>query len=162
MAISKADDIASTARITTEEIRQAASLQTYIYSKQQRILGALQEAITHPVATLFQSYVKEDIPATTGLPWLRTTLDEAIWNGPHASACAPDMVSFIQGELRQRVQDGFSILLSAEDAARLFREKLNLSHIAAIPQDQLRPRLILNLSAPPNKETPSVNNTTDR
>ena len=114
------------------------------------------------MATLFQSYVKEDIPATTGRPWLRTTLDEAIWNGPHASACAPDMVSFIQGELRQRVQDGFSILLSAEDAARLFREKLNLSHIAAIPQDQLRPRLILNLSAPPNKETPSVNNTTDR
>ena len=36
------------------------------------------------------------------------------------------------------------------------------SRIAAVPQAQRRPRLILNLSAPPDKETPSVNDTTDR
>ena len=44
----------------------------------------------------------------------------------------------------------------------MFREKLNLSHIASVPQTQHRPYLILNSSAPPNKETPSVNDTTDR
>ena len=83
-------------------------------------------------------------------------------NGPHTSACAPDTVCFIRGELQRRVQDGFSILLSAEDAIRLFGEKLKLSRIAAVPQAQLRPHLILNLSAPPGNGTPSVNNTTDR
>ena len=72
------------------------------------------------------------------------------------------MVSFIRGELRRRIQDGFSILLSAEDAVRLFGEQINLSHIAAVQQAQRQLRLILNLSAPPDKETPSVNNTTDR
>ena len=93
---------------------------------------------------------------------MRKALDEAIHNGPHASACAPDMVSFIQGELRRWIQDGFSILLSVEDAVRLFGEQLKLSRITAVPQAQSRPRLILNLSAPPDKETPSVNDTTDR
>ena len=44
----------------------------------------------------------------------------------------------------------------------MFGEKLKLSHIAEVPQSQRRPRLILNLSAPPNKENPSVNGTRDR
>ena len=44
----------------------------------------------------------------------------------------------------------------------MFGEKLEISRIAEVPQDQLQPRLILNLSAPPDKETPSVNDTTDR
>ena len=72
------------------------------------------------------------------------------------------MVRFILGELRRQIQDGFSILLSAQDAVRLFGKKLKLSHIAAVPQAQLRQRLILNLEALSDKETPSVNDTTDR
>ena len=89
-------------------------------------------------------------------------MDEAILNGPHASACVPDVVRFIRGELWRRLQDGFSILLSAEDAVQLFGEKLKLSRITAVPQAQRQPRIILNLLAPPNKEIPSVNNTIDR
>ena len=72
------------------------------------------------------------------------------------------MVRFIHGELRRRIQDVFSILLSAKETVRLFRENLKLSRVAALPQKQRRPRLILNLSAQPNKETPSVNGITDR
>ena len=107
-------------RTTAEEIRQTASLQAFIASKKRSTLGALPKSVTHPAATLPQSYVEEVIPATTGPPCLRTALDEAIQNGPHVSACAPDMVSFIREELRRQAQDGFSILLSAEDAVRLF------------------------------------------
>ena len=44
----------------------------------------------------------------------------------------------------------------------MFGEKLKLSRIAVVLQAQRRPPLILNLSAIPDKETPSVNNTTDR
>ena len=72
------------------------------------------------------------------------------------------MVSFIREELRRRVQDGFSILLSTKGAVQLFGEKLKLPRIAAVPQSQRRPYRILNLLAPPDKETPSVNNATDR
>ena len=103
-------------RIIDEEIRQAASLQAFIASKQRIILGALAEAVTHLAATLLQSYVEEGIPDNTGPTCLRMALDKAIRNGLHASEYAPDMVSFIWGELLRRVNDGFSILLSAKDA----------------------------------------------
>ena len=115
-ALSEVDYLASTARTTATEIRQAAPLEDFIASKQQITLGALSEAVTHPAATLLQSYVEEGIPVNTGPPWSRKALNEAIHNGPHASACAPDMVRFIRGELRRRIQDGFSILLSADAA----------------------------------------------
>ena len=72
------------------------------------------------------------------------------------------MVRFIPGELWRRIQDGFSILLSAEDALRLLGEKLKLSRITAIAQAQRRPHLILSLLAEANKETPSDNDITDR
>ena len=90
-------------------------------------------------------------------------MDKAIRNGPHASSCASYMVIFIRGGgLRRQVQDGFSILLSAKYAVKLFGEKLKLSHISAVPQSQRHPRLILNLSAPSEKEDPSVDDTTYR
>ena len=98
-AVSEADDLASTARTTAKKIRQVASLEDFIASKQQSTLEALPAAVTHPAATLLQSYVDEGIPVNTGPPWSRNSLDEAIHNGPHASVCALDIVSFIQGEL---------------------------------------------------------------
>ena len=66
------------------------------------------------------------------------------------------------GEMQQMVQDGFSILLPAADAVQIFVETLKLSRIAAVPQAQLQLRLILNLSAQPDKITPSINDTIDR
>ena len=62
--------------------------------------------------------------------------------------------------MHRRVQDRFIILFPAEDALWVFGEKLKLSCIAALPQAHLRPRLILNLLAQPNKVTPSVNDIT--
>ena len=106
--------------------------------------------------------MEEGISAKTGQLWSRAALDEAIRNDAHASACAPDMVSFIQRDLLRREQDGFIILLSAQDSMKLFRENLNTSHIAAVLQDQRHPHLILNLLAQPNKDTTSVNNTKNR
>ena len=44
----------------------------------------------------------------------------------------------------------------------MFREQIKLSHIVAVPKVHRRPRLILNLSAQPDKETPSVNKITNR
>ena len=71
------------------------------------------------------------------------------------------MVHFIRGELQWRVQDGFSILLSEEDAVQMLGENLNLSRIPTVPQDHFFMRLILNLLVQPNKETPSINDAID-
>ena len=45
---------------------------------------------------------------------------------------------------------------------RLFGERLKLSRIAGVPQAHCRPRLILNLSAQPDSDTLSFNETTNR
>ena len=44
----------------------------------------------------------------------------------------------------------------------MFGDNLNLSRITAVPQENRRMRLILNLWAQPDEVRPSVNNTTDR
>ena len=44
----------------------------------------------------------------------------------------------------------------------VFGEKLKIPRITAVPQAHCRPRLIQNLSAQPNKKTPSVSKTMDR
>ena len=48
------------------------------------------------------------------------------------------------------------------DVARMFGENIKLSRIAAGPQAQRRPHLILYLSEKPDEGKPSVSNTTDR
>ena len=51
--------------------------------------------------------------------------------------------------------------MSAKNAVQLFRENLKISRIAAVPQAKRRHCLILNLSATPDKENTSFNDTTD-
>ena len=95
-------------------------------------LRGLPEAVSNPAATLLQSYMEEGIPANTGPLWSRSTLDEAIKNGPHAPACAPYMVSLIWEGLQRRIKDVFCILLSKEDAVQFFGENIKLLRISAV------------------------------
>ena len=48
------------------------------------------------------------------------------------------------------------------DVVRMFGDKLKLSHIYAVPQEQRMPGLILNLLVQLVEVTPSVNSTMDR
>ena len=72
------------------------------------------------------------------------------------------MTTFIWGEMQRRIKYGFSILLPAADVIQLFGARLKLSRIAEVPQAHCSPRLILNLSAQPDSDTPSVQKTTNR
>ena len=77
-------------------------------------------------------------------------------------ACILEMITFIRREMQRRIEDGFSILLLAADAIGLFEEILKLSCIAAVPQAHRHPGLILNLSAQPDSDMTSVNETNNR
>ena len=72
------------------------------------------------------------------------------------------MTSFIRREKERRIKDGFSIFLLASDTIKMFGENLNLSRIAAVPQAHRHLRLIFNLLAQLESDTPSVNATTYR
>ena len=60
------------------------------------------------------------------------------------------------------IKDGFNILLLVVDTIQLFGERLKLSCIVSVPQAHLCPRLNRNLSAQPDPDTLSVNETTNR
>ena len=96
------------------------SLLASIAPRQRVMLGTLPEAISHPEESLLQYYVEEVIPVSTGPPWSQEALENGIQNIPHVSACTPEIVWFIQGEMQRRVKGGFSILLPAADTVRVF------------------------------------------
>ena len=126
------DDLEATALSTTEDIHHAPYLLAFIASRQRGTPGTLLSAVSHLAAALLQSYTEEGTPVRIGPPWLREALENAIQNGPHASACTQETIGFIQGNMQRRVNDGFSILLPAADAVQIFGEKLKLYHILAV------------------------------
>ena len=63
---------------------------------QQWVFGELPEAVLHLEDSLLKTYLEEVILVHTGLPWYRKDLENAITNGPHASACNPYAVEFIR------------------------------------------------------------------
>ena len=71
------------------------------------------------------------------------------------------MTEFIRGEMYQREQYGFSVLLAMAAIVRMIGYKLKLSCIAESPQEHSRSRLIINLSKKTNEGTPSFNDTPD-
>ena len=130
---SPTNDLVATANATAREILNAPSLLSLLASKRRNTLGGLPNGVKHPAAALLRTYVEEGIPDHTGPPWSPEALETSISKGTHASAYTPEMISFIQGEMRRRIKYGFSILLPAADAMRMFWERLNLSRIAAVP-----------------------------
>ena len=94
---SPTDDLAATAKATAREILKAPSLLSFLASNQRKTLGGLPKGVKHTAADLLKTYVEEGIPAHTGPPWSPEALETAISKGPHASACTPEMTSFIRG-----------------------------------------------------------------
>ena len=61
--------------------------------------------------------------------------------------------------MAQLVRYGFSILLPVSNLFWDFKEALKLSHITAVAQEHLQPRLVINLTANTDVFTPNVNDT---
>ena len=125
-------------------------------------LSAPPAGTPHPATGLLQEYATQGCPAEVGAPWPLETIKEAIATGPHASTLNPAATSFCQGELLERAERGFSIILPAGSALDTFGDRIRISRLASVDQDNRKPRLICNSTAAPNGITPSVNASTDK
>ena len=72
-----------------------------------------------------QSYIEKVISAHTKPPWSPQALETTVSKGSYASSCNPEMNTFIWGEMKRRIKDGFIILFPAADSVRTFGEKLS-------------------------------------
>ena len=134
----------------------------FVDSKQRSTLGDILAAVQHLIVAILRYYTDKVIPVHTGPVWPNQSLYQATSKWAHVSAFTPEMVVFIHEEMRQRIWDGFSILLPVAGVVRLFRDNLKLSRISVVPQGHRKPHLILNLLAKINEGNPSFNNTTYR
>ena len=134
----------------------------------------------HPATSLLVAFSAGGIPVHVGAPWSTEAISAAIKQGPHISTCTEAATFFCREELVERVSRGFSILLTTEDAQRIFDNRLRISRLASVPQKALENRLICDSTAPPpggdsllspqdrknrvapTPDTPTVDASTDR
>ena len=81
-------------------------------------------------------------PAEVGAPWPLATIQEVIAKGPQASTLKPAAISFCRGEILERAERGFSIILPAAVALDIFEDRIRISQLASVDQDNRKPRLI--------------------
>ena len=142
------------------DLSQAPSLTDFIASQQWGTLGVLTKEVQQPNTTLLEEYVVEGILLHARPDWSQKDLEKLISLGNHVSACTPNMIAFILGDVSQRMRDGFNIFILAIDAFQMFRERINMSRTAAVPQEHRGSCLILSLSGKPYDGTTSVYDTT--
>ena len=113
------------ARSTEEYLTQAPSLTSFIASRLRGTQVVLPEAVRHLAATILLEYIYEDIPVHTVLAWTQRALDRDIAKGPHVSECTTEMTALVRRVMRNRVRDGFSIVLPEADTVRFWGYNLN-------------------------------------
>ena len=145
LTVPPVNNLASKAKASAKDLHCASSLLASIASQQQGMVSMLLDAVHHLAAALLQTYVEEGITVHTVPLWLIQALKNSITNSTYATACTLDMLEFIRGEMHQRVQYGFIILLPAADLVRTLRDKLKLSRIAMVPQAHHQQGFIINL-----------------
>ena len=116
---------------------------------------------SHHTANLLAYYASCGFLALVWLPWNLTSIVSVIYKGPHTSIITSNDTTFVCKELQQRVQRGFIIMLSVDDALAYFGTRLCISRIASVDQTNYKPWLIYNSSAAPDSTTPSINASTE-
>ena len=76
------ENLATTAKETSEELRHLSSLLAFIYSQQRGTFGTLPESVFHMEEDLLQTYIEEVMMVHIGLHWSRQALEHAITNRP--------------------------------------------------------------------------------
>ena len=116
---------------------------------------------SHPTANLLVSYALDGFLALVGPPWPFTSIKLTISKGPHTSTLKPEATTFVCKELQERVQYGFSIIISVDDAIAYFGTHLRISCLTSVDQTNCKPRLMYISSVAPDSNTSSMNTSTD-
>ena len=72
----------------------------------------------------------------------------AIRRGPHVSAKTPEAIELFEEDITYQVEAGFARIVAWDDIKDDLPPQLKVSPVAAVPQTNRRPRIILDLSFP--------------
>ena len=139
---------------TAADIQRDPCLSTFLRGKQHHTLSAPPAGTPNPATALLQEYATQGCPAEVGAPWPLETIPEANATGPHASNLKPAAPSFCQGEILERAERGFSIILPAGIALDTFGDRIRISRLASVDQANRKQQFICNSTADPNGTPP--------
>ena len=118
------------------------NLLSYFRSGQQPAVAVPPRSASHPEMSLPKVYASNGFPVEAGLEWSLETTCHAIEKGPNYSTLSPDSTALCQGEIMERTQWWFSIVLKEEYSIKLFGAVIRISCLASVDQNNLRPQLI--------------------
>ena len=147
------DPVAHFSSVTRTTLAYFPDLNDFIRSCQSLIIPPPPPTSQHPATDLLSNFVFRGLRTSVGDPCSLDTIQVAILQVPHVSTCMPEATTFCREELVERVSRGFSLLLKADDALRVFDTRLCISILASVPQKNRRNRLICDSTAlPPGGE----------
>lgn len=109
----------------------------------------------HPFVKTLQEW-EHGVPVDCGADWTAETLHAAVERGPHRSALSTEAMALIHEDVAYQVKAGFSRIVAWDDIKGSLPAKLKISPLAVVPQTNRRGRLILDLSFPVQRATPTI------
>ena len=105
-------------------------------------------AKAHDYGPMLEEFGARGVPVDCGEDWSREQIMTAIERGPHKGALTEDAIELFEEDIAYQVKAGFSRIVLLDDIIDDLPRKLKISPVAAIPQKNRRPRIILDLSFP--------------
>ena len=137
-----ADPLLTRATSTSEQIAQAFCLLTYLRFTQQSTVAAPPRSKGYPATALIEEYAANGFPVEVVPGFTLTTIRHAIKKWSHPSMLSLESTAFFQGEILERTHQMFSIVLTEEDATKLFVTAIRIHSLASVDQINHKPRLI--------------------
>ena len=103
----------------------------------------------HSATSFIQNFFSQGSPTVSRYTWSLQTIQEVILQVPHVSTKTVEDTYFFWEELMKSVGRGFSILISAANAIKLFGTCICIYHLASFTNKNLCNWLICYSMAPP-------------
>jgi hypothetical protein len=112
-------------------------------------------ANVHPFTPTLMEW-RHGIAVDCGPDWSWEVIEAAMTRNPHPTACTPEAVALFEEDIEYQRKAGFCKVIPWEEINWLCPPNLKISPVAAVPQVDRRPRIILELLVPVYHEVNGV------
>ena len=103
-------------------------------------------AQAHMFGPKLKEYAVNGVPVDCGEDWTREMINAAIAQGPHKPATSEEAIKLFEEDIAYQVDAGFAKIVLWDNIKHRPPSTLKISPVAAVPQTNRRPRIILDLS----------------
>mmetsp|Transcript_24094 Transcript_24094/g.41261 ORF Transcript_24094/g.41261 Transcript_24094/m.41261 type:complete len:173 (-) Transcript_24094:120-638(-) len=102
-------------------------------------------ALYHQVVTSLLQYVTKGCPVNLGRNWTKEEISAAVEHGPHSSTMEPDMMAYLQEEVKRKEEAGQCKIYDWNSIKDNLPSEMKVSPISVIPHKSRAFQAILDL-----------------